>query len=137
VGAVLHRISVVAVAVVLAACGSKSAPPPAQTGSTAVATQVTSSDPRAALFIQKGCPQCHSISAFGVKSTTDVGPDLTLAYADVQNRFGVKLEQFLHNPTGTMQMVLGSMIQLSPAERDSVIHILRQLHEEHEHAGQH
>jgi hypothetical protein len=65
-----------------------------------------------------------------VKSPAEVGPDLTVAYEDVQNRFGVQLEEFLHNPTGTMQVVLSSSIQLSPAERDSIIKILKGLHEE-------
>ena len=87
-------------------------------------------DPRAALFVQKGCPQCHSISALGVKSPTELGPDLTFAYTDVQSRFNMKLEDFLKNPTGTMQIVLSSQIQLSPEERDSVFHLLKQLHEE-------
>ena len=93
---------------------------------------------RSAIFLEKGCPQCHSISALGIKSKTDVGPDLTFAYKDVQSRFGVKLEEFLPAPTGTMQMVLSSMIKLTPTERDSIIHILKQLHEEreeHEHEG--
>ena len=90
------------------------------------------SDPRAALFLQKGCPQCHTISALGVKSPAEIGPDLTYAYSDVQNRFNMKLEEFLKNPTGTMQVVLSSQIKLSPEERDSVIHILKQLHEESE-----
>ena len=90
----------------------------------------TSSDPRAAIFLNKGCPQCHSISAFGIKSPAEIGPDLTLAYEDVQTRFSMKLEEFLHNPTGTMQMVLSSQIQLSTAERDSIIHILKDIHEE-------
>ena len=90
----------------------------------------TSSDPRAAIFLNKGCPQCHSITALGVTSPAEIGPDLTLAYEDVQSRFGVPLEQFLHNPTGTMQVVLSSQIQLSTAERDSIIHILKELHED-------
>jgi cytochrome c2 len=93
-------------------------------------------DPRAALFIEKGCPQCHSISALGVKSPAETGPDLTYAYSDVQSRFNMKLEEFLHNPTGTMQVVLSSQIQLSPEERDSVIHILKELHEEAEDAAE-
>ena len=57
----------------------------------------------------------------------------------MQTRFGVKLEKFLHEPTGTMQMVLSSMIKLTPAERDSIIHILKELdeerHEREEHEG--
>ena len=112
----------------------------ASSGGTVTATAtpaVTSSDPRAALFLEKGCPQCHSIAALGVKSPTEVGPDLTMAYDDVRSRFNQPLEQFLHNPTGTMQMVLSQMITLSPAERDSVIHILKRLHEEREERGEH
>jgi len=136
-----HRYtgSLLAALAVLAACSgaksseSKSQPPAAGPG----AVQASSADPRAALFIGKGCPQCHSISALGVKSPAEVGPDLTLAYADVQNRFGVKLEEFLNAPTGTMQMVLGQMIQLTPAERDSIIHILKRLHEEDAERGEH
>ena len=89
-----------------------------------------SSDPRAAIFLQKGCPQCHTISALGIKSPAEIGPDLTFAYTDVQSRFNMKLEEFLHNPTGTMQVVLSSQIQLSKEERDSVIHILKELHED-------
>jgi cytochrome c551/c552 len=110
--------------------GSLTASPPA-------APAATSSDPRAALFVEKGCPQCHSISALDVKSPTEVGPDLTMAYDDVRSRFNQPLEQFLHNPTGTMQMVLSQMITLSPEERDSVIHILKRLHEEREERGDH
>lgn len=117
------------------ACGGEkgaAAPPaqPVQTASIAAAGA-------GAIFIEKGCPQCHSISAFGIKSPTDVGPDLAYAYRDVQTRFGVKLEQFLNAPTGTMQMVLSSMIKLTPAERDSIIHILKELEEEREERGEH
>ena len=108
-------------------------------GGTVAVTQpaATSGDPRAALFLQKGCPKCHSIAALGVKSATEVGPDLTLAYSDVKNRFNVSLEEFLPHPTGTMQVVLSQMITLSPAERDSIIHILKRLHEEREERGEH
>jgi hypothetical protein len=89
-----------------------------------------SSDPRAAIFLEKGCPQCHSISALGVKSPAEIGPDLTIAYTDVRSRFNMELKDFLKNPTGTMQIVLSSQIKLSPAERDSIVEILEHLHEE-------
>ena len=125
-----YRWGVLLVSLVAACGGEKgSAAPPA---TPAAAAAVTTSDARGEIFVQKGCPQCHSISAFGIKSQTDVGPDLTSAYADVQTRFGVKLDQFLAAPTGTMQVVLSSMIKLTPAERDSMIHILKELHEERE-----
>ncbi len=115
------KTCVLAGLVLVAACAGKE--------KVVVQQAATSQDPRAALFLEKGCPKCHSISALGVKSATEVGPDLTVAYSDVKNRFNQPLEQFLHNPTGTMQMVLSQMITLSPEERDSVIHILKQLHE--------
>jgi hypothetical protein len=118
----------------LAACsGKQKAEAPADiatTASPATPAGVTSSDPRGSIFLQKGCPQCHTISALGIKSPAEIGPDLTYAYTDVQNRFNMKLEEFLHNPTGTMQVVLSSQIQLSPEERDSVIHILKAIIEE-------
>jgi hypothetical protein len=129
-----------AVCLVLTACGGERpqampdpGTPMAGMPATAEVTQPT--DPRAALFVRKGCPQCHSISALGVKSPAEIGPDLTMAYTDVQSRFGVKLEEFLKNPTGTMQVVLSSQIKLSPEERDSVIHILKELHEDAQDAA--
>lgn len=108
--------------------GSAAATPPAAS----TAATVSYSDARGEIFVRKGCPQCHTISALGVKSPAEVGPDLTGAYDDVQTRFGLKLDQFLAAPTGTMQVVLSSMIKLTPAERDSIIHILKELHEERE-----
>jgi hypothetical protein len=127
--------------VVCAGCGKSTPKPPAMPtlpGMAAVAPPtITGNDPRANLFLTKGCPTCHSVTAFGIKSSTDVGPDLSIAYTDVRSRFGTSLEEFLPNPTGTMQMVLGQLIKLSPAERDSVIHMLKQISEEQEHPGQH
>lgn len=117
--------------VVLAACGPKAPVMPKLKGFETVAPPtITGNDPRAALFLRKGCPTCHSIAAFGVKSASDMGPDLGNAAEDVRSRFGVPLEQFLPNPTGTMQMVLSQLITLSPEERDSVIHMLQRLHDD-------
>jgi len=126
----IKRPRVAALALAVLACGGDRKAGTAA-GTTAAASAAPT-DPRAAIFVSKGCPQCHSISALGVKSPAEVGPDLTNAYSDVQNRFGVKLEEFLYNPTGTMQVVLSSSIQLTPAERDSIIKILTGLHEERE-----
>ena len=132
-----------AACLLMAACGgerSNAAPeagmPMAGMHGNAPSQVTTPTDPRAALFVRKGCPQCHTISALGVKSLTELGPDLTYAYMDVQSRFNMKLEEFLKNPTGTMQVVLSSQIKLSPEERDSVIHILKQLHEDAEDAAE-
>lgn len=128
----LWRLSGVVVFLALACGGKPDAAPAGGATSSVAAAPATTTDPRGAIFVTKGCPQCHSISAFGIKSATEVGPDLTLAYEDVQTRFGTKLEEFLAAPTGTMQVVLSSMITLTPAERDSVIRILKRLREERE-----
>jgi hypothetical protein len=87
-------------------------------------------DPRADLFVQRGCTACHAISALGATASADVGPDLTYAYADVVTRYGVNLEYFLFNPVGVMRMMLGAHLHLSAADRDSMVHILRGLYEE-------
>lgn len=74
-----------------------------------------------AFFVKKTCFVCHDVSTLGIESAAKIGPDLSNAYADVQTRFGKTLEDFLHNPTGTMSLVLGSQIQLTDAEKDEAI----------------
>jgi len=135
----LPTVRLTAACLVLIACGGErpravpdSGMPMAGMHGDASAPVTPPTDPRAALFVRKGCPQCHTISALGVKSPAEIGPDLTYAYSDVQSRFNMTLEEFLKNPTGTMQLVLSSQIKLSPEERDSVIHILKELHEDAE-----
>jgi cytochrome c2 len=119
------RVSLLLVVCIAAACGGERDADAA--GDTSVPATQSASDPRAALFIAKGCPQCHSISALGVTSPTEVGPDLTHAATDVRSRFNTTLEEFLASPTGTMQIVLSAQIQLSAAERDAIVRILHSL----------
>lgn len=87
-------------------------------------------DPRAAIFVTRGCAECHAIAALGVKAKNDVGPDLTFAYADVANRYGVGLSWFLENPRGLMGFVLAAHLNLSPADRDSMSHTLEAVYNE-------
>jgi mono/diheme cytochrome c family protein len=88
-------------------------------------------DPRGVIFIQRGCNACHAIAALGVRAKSDVGPDLTFAYADVVIRYDRNLEAFLGSPTGVMEMVSGGHPVLSTVDRDSVVTILRALYLEH------
>jgi len=81
-------------------------------------------DPRAEIFIRRGCTECHAISGIHVKAKHDVGPDLTLAYGDVVNRYGVSLEAFLYEPRGLMRMMVASHISRASVDRDSLILIL-------------
>lgn len=77
-----------------------------------------------AFFVKKTCFICHDVAVLGVESATKIGPDLSIAYTDVQSRFGRTLDDFLHNPTGTMAVVLSTQIHLSDAERNEAIQTL-------------
>lgn len=94
-------------------------------------TRTIKRDPRAVIFIQRGCNACHGIAALGVRAKADVGPDLTFAYADVLIRYETNLETFLYSPTGVMEMVLGGHPVLNAVDRDSIVTILRALYLEH------
>jgi hypothetical protein len=78
-----------------------------------------------AWFVKTGCFVCHSISAFGVKSPAQIGPDLSRAVEDVQARFGRTVDDFLDAPTGTMSVVLSRQIILSPEEKKTAVAQLR------------
>ena len=82
-----------------------------------------------AFFVKKGCFACHTISAFDIKSASDIGPDLSFAVSDVQSRFGKTLEDFLAHPTGTMAVVLSTQIQLSDEERQEAVAKLKSAYE--------
>ncbi|HKQ96551.1 MAG TPA: c-type cytochrome [Candidatus Polarisedimenticolia bacterium] len=85
-----------------------------------------------AWFVRTGCFVCHSISAFGVKSPAQIGPDLSNAVEDVQARFGRTIDDFLAQPTGTMAVVLSRQIVLTPEEKQEAIRNLRAAYAEHQ-----
>ena len=96
-----------------------------------LAAQTDSSDPRASLFVQRGCAECHAIAALKVKAKTDAGPDLTFAYGDVRDRYGMTLDRFFDQPAGVMRLVLGGHIQLQRSDCDSLVRLFRDLYTEH------
>jgi cbb3-type cytochrome oxidase cytochrome c subunit len=83
-------------------------------------------------FVQTGCFVCHSVSSLGVKSPAQIGPDLSTAVEDVQSRFGMTLDAFLANPTGTMSVVLTRQIVLTPEQKQVAIQKLREAFAEHQ-----
>ena len=83
-------------------------------------------------FVQTRCFVCHSISAFGVKSPAQIGPDLSTAVEDTQKRFGLTVDDFLQNPIGTMSVVLSRQIILTPAQKETAIQKLREAFAEHQ-----
>ena len=78
-----------------------------------------------AFFVKKNCFVCHSVSALGIDAAAQIGPDLSFAVTDVQSRFGRTLDDFLARPTGTMEVVLSTMIILTDAERKEAIEKIR------------
>jgi cytochrome c2 len=82
-----------------------------------------------AFFVKKNCFLCHSISTLGVDAAAQIGPDLANAVSDVQSRFGRTLDDFLARPTGTMSVVLSTMITLTEQERLEAIAKLRHAYE--------
>ncbi|HTO77228.1 MAG TPA: c-type cytochrome [Thermoanaerobaculia bacterium] len=79
-----------------------------------------------AWFVQTGCFVCHSISALGVRSPAQIGPDLSTAVEDVQSRFGRTVDDFLREPTGTMAVVLSRQIILTPQQKETAVQKLRE-----------
>ena len=97
----------------------------------AAARQQHEPDPRGAIFVRRGCSECHGVWALGVKAKSDVAPDLTFAYVDVVNRYGLDLDAFLYNPSGVMRLMLASHLHLSAADRDSIAHVLKDIYRQH------
>ena len=89
-------------------------------------------DGPAQFFVKRGCIACHSISIHDIKGLTTIGPDLSIAVEDVKTRFGRTVEDFLDKPQGTMQMVLGTLITLSPEDKAIAIKQLHEFYAEHQ-----
>ncbi|HXY42360.1 MAG TPA: c-type cytochrome [Vicinamibacteria bacterium] len=85
-----------------------------------------------AWFVKTGCFVCHSISAYGVRSPAQIGPDLSNAVEDVQSRFGRTIDDFLAAPSGTMSVVLSRQIVLTPEQKAVAIQKLREAFAEYQ-----
>jgi len=83
-------------------------------------------------FVDTGCFVCHSVSALGVRSPAQIGPDLSTAVEDTQSRFGMTVDAFLDNPTGTMSVVLSRQIILTPEQKQVAVEKLREAFAEHQ-----
>jgi cytochrome c551/c552 len=83
-------------------------------------------------FVDTGCFVCHSVAALGVKSPAQIGPDLSTAVEDTQSRFGLTVDAFLANPTGTMSVVLSRQIILTPEQKQVAVQKLREAFAEHQ-----
>lgn len=87
-------------------------------------------------FVKTGCVACHSVSVYDVTALSPVGPDLALAVDDVKTRFGRSLEDFLKEPQGTMQMVLGQLLVLTPEQKTEALQHLHAAFDEYQQRKQ-
>jgi cytochrome c551/c552 len=76
-------------------------------------------------FVKTGCSACHAVVALGVRSTSQIGPDLSPAVDEVRKRFGQSVEDFLAAPTGTMAVVLSRQIILDREQKAAAVEQLR------------
>jgi cytochrome c2 len=83
-------------------------------------------------FVEKTCFICHDVSSLGIVSATKIGPDLALAVEDAPRRFGRTLDNFIMNPSGTMQVVLSKQILLTDEEKREVIRLLKIAYQKHQ-----
>ena len=67
----------------------------------------------------------------GVKGLAPIAPDLSNAVEDVEARFGRKLEEFLKEPQGTMQMVFSQLIVLTPEQKAEAFQQLQAAYQEY------
>lgn len=74
------------------------------------------------IFSSRGCIQCHEVTAYGLKGGV-TGPDLSIAYKDVPNRFGKSLKEFLWNPEGTMGEIIPGK-GITEAEKQEILDLL-------------
>ena len=74
-----------------------------------------------AWFAKTGCVACHAVASLGVRSASQIGPDLSPAVAEVRDRFGRSIEDFLAAPTGTMAVVLSRQIILSREQKAAAV----------------
>ncbi len=78
-----------------------------------------------AWFVKTGCAACHAVASLPVKSLSQSGPDLSPAVAEVRDRFGRSIEEFLAKPTGTMAVVLSRQIILTREQKAAAVEQLR------------
>ena len=85
-----------------------------------------------AWFVQTGCTTCHTVSVYNLNTMAPRAPDLATAVVDVKHRFGRSLDDFLREPTGTMAIVLNSLIRLTPEQRAEAVRRLEKAYERHQ-----
>lgn len=80
------------------------------------------------ILAKRGCLGCHSVAALNLHGG-QVGPDLSHAFVEVQDKHGIPIQQFLTKPnSAVMSGVLGSK-PLTDDQRKQVLDILKKASE--------
>ena len=85
-------------------------------------------------FVQTGCTRCHSVSVYGIQNMAAAGSDLSIAVEDVPRRFGQSLDDFFRSPTGTMAIVLSTVIPMTADERLVAVQKLKDAYQRRQEA---
>ena len=86
-------------------------------------------------FAQTGCTKCHSVAVYGIHTLASTAPDLSIAVEDVPRRFGRSLDDFFASPTGTMAIVLGTVIPMTKDQRLVAIAKLKEAYRRRQEAA--
>ncbi|MFA5535701.1 MAG: cytochrome C [Bacillota bacterium] len=78
------------------------------------------------IFTTKACVQCHRITYYELKGG-ETGPDLSIAYTDVPDRFGRSLEDFLREPEGTMGAIIPD--RLNDEDKVIILDLIKKAHD--------
>lgn len=80
-------------------------------------------EPTPSILVRKHCIECHQAAGYGLASSGS-GTELSRVAQTVPRHYHVLLQSFLSAPQGPMKDVLGSVVHLSPAERDAIVALL-------------
>ncbi|HXE80037.1 MAG TPA: hypothetical protein VNK41_04750 [Vicinamibacterales bacterium] len=74
-----------------------------------------------AWLVETGCRCCHAASVYGARAAVPFGPGLSVAVEGVTARCGISLDEFFASRRGAVALVLGSQINLTPAQRKEAV----------------
>lgn len=75
-------------------------------------------------LVQNNCLSCHAVESLNLSGGT-TGPDLSNAYAEVEGKHGISLDEFLKEPTSAVMSTVIEGDPLTDEERESIVEALR------------
>jgi mono/diheme cytochrome c family protein len=75
------------------------------------------------------CLSCHAVDSLGVPGG-NTGPDLSIAYTEVEGKHGKDLDSFLEEPTSAVMATVIEDNPLTDEEREAIIEVLKEAAEQ-------